>query len=252
MPGYVSHTVMARDVYNELNNKNIDLDYMLTFSLGGDLSKYSKCRKDSHNIKQNEFIYNMADYLKENGLINDKECLAVLYAHICHYCMDDVIHPLVKKIDKICVRNKSNHTLIEGCYDNYFVNAKYGIRVDRYDNNQLFKAKLKNKISNMINYAYEKTYNTLNISKYYKFNIWLYKKIKYLYKIFGISLLKKISGFNKFMEENKDIDLFNAKNKIVYRDYCDKECKKNLDELYNESIKIAVKYINKIDRYLKE
>ena len=56
MPAYISHTLMARDVYNKLDN-DVNLNYMITFSLGGDLCKYSKCRKDSHNIKQKEFIY---------------------------------------------------------------------------------------------------------------------------------------------------------------------------------------------------
>lgn len=252
MPGYISHTIMARDVYKKLNNRNINLDYMLTYSLGGDLCKYSKCRKDSHNTKQDEFIYNMADYIKENNLIDDSECLSVLYAHICHYCMDDIIHPLVRKVDKSCVKNRKNHTLIEGYYDSYLIKSKYGIRVDKYNNKEIFKGKLNNKISSMINYSYEKTYNVLNVSKYYRFNIWLYKKIKYLYKILGINLLKKLSGFNKFMRINKNIDLFNNKNKIVYRNYCDKECKNNLDELYNLSVTRAIKYINEINKYLKE
>ncbi len=250
MPGYVSHTIMARDVYNKLNNKNINLDYMLTFSLGGDLCKYSKCRKDSHHIKQDEFIYNMADYLKQNNLVNNPKCLSVLYAHICHYCMDDTIHPLIRKIDKECIRNKKNHTLIEGYYDNYLCKNKLGLRVDKYDNKILFKGKLDKDISNMINYVYEKTYNVLNISKYYKFNIWLYKKIKYLYKLFGINLLKKFSGFNKFIKENNNIDLFNNNNKIEYKNYCNERCKNNLDSLYDESVKRSISYIKKIDRYL--
>lgn len=252
MPGYVSHTVMARDVYNKIDNKNINIDYMITFSLGGDLCKYSKCRKASHNIKQDEFIYNMADYLKENNLLNDKECLAVLYAHICHYCMDDVIHPLVRKIDKTCVKNKKNHTLIEGYYDNYLVTNSYGVRVDKYDNRLLFKGKLNKKVSNMIDYVYEKTYDTKDVSKYYKFNIWLYKKIKYLYRMFGIGLLKKFSGFNKFIKDNKNVDLFNNKNLITYKSYLRKEDNKSLDELYDESVNRAIKYINKINKYLKE
>lgn len=228
---------MARDVYNKLSNKNVDLNYMLTFSLGGDLCKYSKCRKDSHRIKQDEFIYTMADYLKENNLIDDKECLGVLYGHICHYIMDNEIHPLVRKIDKSCVKNKKNHTLIEGYYDSYFVSNKYKLRVDKYDNNLLFRGKMNKKVSNMVDYAYKETYGVNNVSNYYKLNIWLYKKIKYLYKIVGIKLLKKYSGFNNFIKDNKNIDLFDNK---------------NIDVLYEKSVKKAVNYINSINKYLKK
>ena len=60
MPAYVSHTIMARDVYEKINRKDVSLDYMLTYSLGGDLSKHAKCRRDSHKIKRDEFIYNIS------------------------------------------------------------------------------------------------------------------------------------------------------------------------------------------------
>jgi len=238
MPAYISHTLMARDVYNRLDNKEVNLDYMVTFSLGGDLCKYSKCRKDSHNIKQKEFIYNMADYLKENNLKEDSMLLGVLYGHICHYVMDDMLHPLIRNIDKSCVKNKNNHTLIEGYYDNYLLNKKLNISVDKYDNRVLFKGRVNKNVSNMINYAYKKTYDTNNVSLYYKFNLFLYKKIKYLYKIFKINTLKKYSGFNEFKDNNRSIDLLNYG--VV-----------NLESLYNESVNKALEYIDEINKYLK-
>ena len=125
MPGFISHTVMARDVYNEINRK-CSLEYILTYSLGGDLCKYAKCRYDSHHKDMDKFIYNMADYIKDNNLLDDKEVMGVLYGHICHYIMDSIIHPLVRKMDKECLNNKKNHTLIEEYYDTYLVKIKYG------------------------------------------------------------------------------------------------------------------------------
>ncbi len=237
MPAYISHTLMAKDVYNKLDN-DVNLDYMITFSLGGDLCKYSKCRKDSHNIKQKEFIYNMADYLKKNKLIEDPMLLGVLYGHICHYVMDDMLHPLIRNIDKSCTGNKNNHTLIEGYYDNYLLRSKLNTTVDRYDNRVLFKGRVNKNVSNMINYAYKKTYDTNNVSLYYKFNLFLYKKIKYLYKIFKINTLKKYSGFNEFKDNNRSIDLLNYG--VV-----------NLESLYNESVNKALEYIDEINKYLK-
>ena len=72
MPAYVSHTIMARDVYDRIDNKNVNLDYMLTFSLGGDLARFSKCKRTSHKIKTEEFIDNIFDgpeefVIKYNG-----------------------------------------------------------------------------------------------------------------------------------------------------------------------------------------
>ena len=62
MPSYVSHTIMAKDVYKKINDKKVDYNYMVTFSLGGDLCKYSKCRYESHNIKQEDFLYSLCDF----------------------------------------------------------------------------------------------------------------------------------------------------------------------------------------------
>ena len=229
MPGYVSHTIMARDIYKKLGNKKINLDYMLTFSLGGDLSKYSRCRYDTHHTKQEEFIMRMVKYIKENNLTTDGEVLGVLYGHICHYVMDKIMHPLVYKIDKSCIRNKKNHTLIEGYIDNYLVNYKYHYMVDKYNNNEIFKGKVNKKVAKMLDTVYLDVYNAKRISLYYKFNLWLYKKIKYLYKILGINLLKKISGYNKFRNNNRNITLDS-----------------DIIKVYNDSVNEAYGYISRL------
>lgn len=242
MPSYVSHTIMAKDVYKKLDNKNVDLDYMVTFSLGGDLCKYAKCRYESHHTKQKEFLYNMCDYIKNNNLIDDKECLGVLYGHICHLVMDEEMHPFIKNVDKLCKKNKKNHTLLELYYDNYLTNLKYKVKLNKYNNKDLFKAKIDKKISNMINYSYEKTYNCNNISRYYKFNISLYKKIKYIYKLITFNFLKRISGMNRFLIVNKGIDLVKTSDRN----------NENIIDCYNKSVDKAIKEINMFTKYLNE
>lgn len=250
MPAYVSHTIMARDVYYKINNKNVNLDYMITFSLGGDLCKYAKCRKDSHRIKKDEFIYNMCDYMKNNNLVNDSECLGLLYGHICHMIMDDIMHPLIRKIDKSCTKNKRNHTFIEKYIDSYLVNYKYNKRMDKYDNRLLFKGRFNKKIIKMINYIYEEVYNTKNVSRYYKFNIFLYKKIRYLYKVFGINFIKKITGFNRFIKDNKSINILNDNGSIFYNNYLGYRENDSIINLYDESIVLATLYIENVNKYL--
>lgn len=251
MPGYVSHTIMANDVYKRIN-KDINKDYILTFSLGGDLSKYAKCRYETHHKYLNEFIYNMADYIKDNNLVKDRDCLGVLYAHVCHYIMDDTIHPLIRKIDKTCIKDKHNHTMIELYYDYYLVKKYYNIRLDKYNNKKVLNAKLSQKIKKMIDYTYYKTYNTKHVSRYYAINLWLYRKIKYLYYLFNFNFLKKISGFDKFKNVNKDIDLVNTSHAVTYKDYLGNESKSDLITLYRECIDRAIDYISKLDKYLDE
>ena len=250
MPGFVSHTVMAHDAYDMIDKNKVNLDYMVTYSLGGDLCKYAKCRYDSHHKDMDKFIYVMTDYIKENNLVNDKELMGVLYGHICHYVMDSIIHPLVRKVDKTCIMNKYNHTLIEEYYDSYLVKERYKIDKKDYLKKRILKAKVNRKISKMLDYAYMKVYNTDRVSMYYKFNLLLYKLLSNIYIIFSKRFIEKIIGLNKFLDNNKDIDLFNDNNKIIYKYYLGYDCYDSLLSLYEESIDIACEYINNVNNYL--
>lgn len=250
MPGFISHTVMARDVYNEMDNKNVNLNYIVTYSLGGDLCKYAKCRYDSHHVNQDKFIYDMADYIKNNNLVKDKEIMGVLYGHICHYIMDSVIHPLVRKMDKTCVKNKKNHTLIEEYYDSYLVLERLEITKKDYIKKGLLKTKNNKKIDKMLDMVYMDVYHTKNVSKYYKFNLFLYRMLRNIYGIFSTKMIQGISGLNKFLVVNKDIDLFNDNRQIIYKNSIREEQNDSLISLYNECIMLAIQYINNVNKYL--
>ena len=256
MPSYISHTIMAREVYEKLKSKrqniNVSLEYMLTFSLGGDLTKFSKCRYISHNKTKKEFFKNMIDYIKKNNLQEDNETLGVLYGHICHYAFDDITHPLVRRLTKECKQNKKNHRFIENYYDIYLAKEKQNKQVNKYNNKELFKGKMNKKITNIINYSYEKTYQIKNISKYYKFNIWLYKKIKYLYLIFGIKNFQKVTGYTRFLQDNRNIDLLNNNNKVDFKNQRNTLCKDSFDMLYNKAVERSLKAIREIDSKLKK
>ena len=251
MPTYIAHTMMARDVYNKLNKNNVSLDYMLTYSLGGDLTNYSKVRYDSHHTKRKEFFKNMCEYIKNNNLSEDPEALGLLYGHICHYALDDTAHPLVRKVTKECKPDKLNHGCIEYYYDMCLTEKRCNLPINKYNNKELFKGKPNKKISKILDYAYERTYGHKHISRYYKLNIFMYKKIRYIYKIFGLTLVKKVLGVSKFLEVNKDIDLLNKNNKIKYRNINNKEESKDFETLYKESIEKAIKDIKEANKLLK-
>lgn len=251
MPSYVSHTIMAREVYNKLGNTNVDLSYMLTFSLGGDLTKFAKCRYESHRLnKREDFFNNLLRFIKDNNLEKDPKVLGFLYGHLCHYAFDDLEHPLIRKLCKKCKQNKKSHALIELYYDNYLTMKKFGIPLNKYDNKKLFKGKINKTLKNVINYTYFKTYNCKNVSKYYKLNLFLYKKIRILYTLFPISFLKKMVGIDKFLKINKNVDMFNKKHKIEFRDINNKEVSKDFDTLYNESINRSLKDIKEVNKKL--
>ena len=194
MPSYVSHCLMAEDVYNKIDNKNVDKDYMLTFSLGGDLARFSKCRRISHKEKTEEFIDNMWNYIKGNDLVSNKEYVGVLYGHICHYYMDKVCHPLIRKVDKLSISvGVRSHTLIESYIDSYLVNYKLDRDIDKFDTRILFKGKV-SRVYKMIDYVYYKTYGVKYVSFSYFITKFLYSKIRFLFIMFGKKNLMKKGG----------------------------------------------------------
>ena len=136
--------------------------------------------------------------------------------------------------------------------DSYLVKYKYNKPVDRYDNNALFKGKINKDIKDMLDYTYYKTYGCKHISRYYKFNIFLYKKIKYLYKVLGIDMLKKLSGFNKFRDNNKNIDIFNFNHEIEYKNIFLEKESEDFITLYDDCINNAYLYIENVNKYINK
>jgi len=246
MPAYMSHMIMARDVYNKIDNKNVDLNYMLTFSLGGDLCRFSKCRRISHKIKMDEFIDNIWNYIKDNDLSDDSRYMGFLYGHICHYYMDMVCHPLIRKIDKISVRTKiRSHTLIEGYIDSYLSKNKYDRDISKINNRDMFKGSVI-RLSKMIDYVYNKTYCIKYVSISYYFTKIMYSKIRWLFMIFGKKILRVISGFNRYISINKDIDIVNSDRNIYYKDYLGNLVNYSFMELYDMSIELSIDRINNL------
>lgn len=247
MPAYVSHCLMANDVYNKIDNKYVNKDYMLTFSLGGDLARFSKCRRISHKEKTEEFIDNMWNYIKTRDLVLNKEYMGVLYGHICHYYMDIVCHPLIRKVDKLCVNvGIKNHTLIEGYIDSYLVNYNLDRDIDKFDTRGLFKGKV-SKIYEMIDDVYFNTYGVKYVSFSYFVTKFLYSKVRVLFVIFGKKFLKKIFKFNKFIDRNKNIDVVNDSREIFYKDYFGNERNDSFIDLYNKSIELSIERITNLE-----
>ena len=246
MPAYMSHIIMAKDVYDKIDNKNVDLNYMLTFSLGGDLCRFSKCRRLSHRIKMEEFIDNIWNYIKDNDLFSDGRYMGFLYGHICHYYMDMVCHPLIRKIDKISIRTRmKSHTLIEGYIDSYLVKYKYNRDIRDINTKDMFNGSVI-KLSKMINYVYNKTYGIKYLSVSYYITKIMYSNIKWLFIIFGKRLLRKISSFDKYIIINKDIDIVNDKKDIYYKDYLGNLVNDSFIDLYNKSIELSIDRINRL------
>ena len=236
MPSFVSHIELSKDVSDKLCFDNVLTRYASTYSLGGDLCRFSKCRRLSHRKKKEEFIFNMINYIKENKLTDNKEVMGILYGHISHYIMDDTMHPLVRLIDKESspVRMKS-HTLIEGMIDSYIVKYKYNKEIDEYLNKGMLIVGINRDSYKMINKLYEKPYGVKNVAISYILSKFVYGKIYLLIRLIGKNNLKKITGYDKFIAKDKDV--IDRNSKII--------------SLYQESARLLVLEINRVVKYMK-
>jgi len=172
--------------------------------------------------------------------------MGFLYGHICHYYMDVVCHPLIRKIVKISINvGRKSHTLIEGYIDSYLVKYKYDRNIDNFNTRSLFRGNVW-KIYKMIDYVYYKTYGEKYVAFSYFITKFMYSKVMWLFKIFGKKLLRRVSCFDKYIASNKELDIVNNNRKIYYNDYLGRECNKSFMELYDDSIDISIERINNL------
>lgn len=193
MPSSMTHTYFALDVYNKLpknyqNKIKNNLEYYKLFAQGSDpfmfyhfcLGKKSKQISKIHNVihttKTRDFFINTITYIHQNKLINNKEAMAYLYGHICHYYLDIYTHPFIfyktgifNKKKKETFKYNAMHQDMEYFIDMYLIQQKETIPISKYKvYENIFKVNsFSPTINNLIINSIEKTYNLNNITKLY-------------------------------------------------------------------------------------
>lgn len=206
MPSSVTHDYFMRDVYNKLDKdikKNFVLDDAKTFAQGPDIfyfynlgfgsnsKKYRNMGNYMHKHNVNLYFSNMINYIKENNLVNDKQCLSFLYGSICHFVLDFVVHPFVfyktgvfNKDKKDTYKYNGLHQEMEYYLDAYMIFQNEKIEAKNFKmykyilNNNKLSSKTLKLIGNVIN----DTYGYNNIDKIYEKCI---KNMKLFYKLFN-------------------------------------------------------------------
>ncbi len=231
MPSHLSHLLIAKKIYHNCELNNIDYNYFLTFSLGADLTKYSKVRKLSHKVKLKELILKMFEYIEKNNLTNDKYYLATIYGHISHIVADKIIHELIYRETRECQNKKiKNHMFLEAYYDAYLLKVWEDKKVNSFSVKEHLQGKV-SKVSKMLDYAYYEVYGYKHISRYYKLMLFWYRSLDFLFKIFSLKFLKRIYRYQEFTRDN--LFVINEEEYLT---------------LVNKTIKTTINYFN----YLKE
>ena len=264
MPAYISHSIMAENLYNDYKSDNkifkipINVNDFKTFSLGHDLATISKHLKSNPHITYTKkFHLEMIKYIKENNLIENSEIMSLLYGHITHYFFDISAHPFIFYYDKGCrsVGLVSNHRLIEGFLDSYLSDKILHKDIMEINEEYFNKANLNNlEIKKILNTIYGNIYGDSNIIKTYKKTLHLFSFIEKVVKsgIFSKEDLIKIVKFKEFLEliNINEIDLSNEENNF-YTNPCNGVVS-NLSflEMYYLSINKSLDAINEVNKCL--
>ena len=267
MPTLYMHYKFGKDVLNKLNKntqKEIkkNIEYYNMYNQGFDnlyyyIFKWSYYRKfgiKAHQIKIDEFFYNMIDYIKNNNLENNSQVTNMVYGLINHYTLDTILHPYINyQVNNLTIP----HTKLEFMLDYNLYKKKWNKKIYK---ELIPKIKFNKDLLNFIDYIFETTHNEKNISKifekshhysYYLYTIFIYDKygIKtFFYKLIDLFTPKNflkfhentfyIKNFNKQILNNHHKSWHHANNKNETYNY-------SLEELYNYALKISIK-LNKI------
>jgi len=206
MPSSMTHSYFMRDVCEKLEDsiKNkIILEDAKTFAQGPDIfyfynmcfgrksKKYRKMGNYMHKHNVNLYFSNMIKYIKDNDLVNDKQCLSFLYGSVAHFVLDSVVHPFVFYKTGVFIKDKSEtykynglHQEMEYYLDAYmiFQNEKKEAKDFKIYKYLLNNNKLSNNTLNLIGKVISDTYDYANMDKIYEKCV---RDMKRFYKLFN-------------------------------------------------------------------
>jgi len=243
MANYSSHIIMAEKLYNKINYKDkVNKDLIKLFSSGQDLIFLNRNYfKEAHETNSRKFFITTIKYIKDNNLQNNELIMSYLYGHISHYAFDITIHPFISEvINEIKAKSIIKpHTYLECEMDKHLI-KKYGEIDFSFMNTKIIDDKI---LKNMINTTYRTTYGFLNVSRLYKEYIILLKVLKFGVTKFYNSkyLLKNVSRINSYNNNSNFVKYMNT-SKLLR--------KKNMNNIFNSSIKLSLSIIENINNYL--
>lgn len=282
MPSLLTHKIFTKEIFENLNKKDlIDPAALSAFSQSHDClyfyqgikgKEIHSLGKLAHKNNSQDFIYNVLSYIKENNLENNKQIISFLYGILSHYVLDSTMHPyiyyktgLYKKNNKDSKKYLGLHNKLEKYIDIYYYEKHFNKDIKKLNikNEILVDFKLEKETAQLIDYAYNKTYNYNNVSKYY------FKGFKYTRILKSIisqdtkGYKKKILGFfsklffknydflaNYSYYKNDDYKIIISDNNKWFHPCTNEEHTTTFDKLYEESKIIFLDIIKQVDEIL--
>lgn len=212
MPAYISHAIMANDIYNnsindeKLFKSNVNLDSLRTFSCAIDPAELSRdLVKNPHSYYTQDFLIKIANYVKSNNLLEDENALAFLYGYMSHFFFDTSAHPFVYYIEKGCKRFSmvSPHSIVEGFLSSYYSQEILGKDLMQVKKTFFNKGNLKS-VSQMMDTLFKESYEIHDIVLSYKKFLTIFTLVEWACKdtVVKKGLLKLLFTYKQFLDVN--------------------------------------------------
>ena len=286
MPSIVTHHIFAKEVKKQLPKKiqnEITDDIFYVFAQSFDNLFYykfltpwqgKKIRELGHLAQQEKvasYFENILEYITNNQLEKNKDCLSYLYGSICHYVLDYHCHPFViyyTGVPSVNLKYRGLHEKMEVNIDAYMYQKYTGkeLKSAKLADILLPKTKFSKQVKNTIDYTFLNTFQTTNMGNIYEKST---STGNFLVKYFVTDTL----GIKKQLYKIEDCLMKNSPRKYeylsfyipkIYLEYlnenheiwiypADKNIKKNDSflELFEKSLQKACYIITKIDEYFK-
>lgn len=281
MPATYTHHLFAEDVAKNIPKdiqkklkKSKDIYYL--FSKSFDIlyfTKKSKLGHHAHSNNVNAYFENIINSIIEHNLTNDSDTLAYLYGSICHYALDSIAHPYI--FYKTGIYRKTKETKKYKGLHSYYEYMLDAILYQERNNKPIYKAslakelfkpiKFSQNLNNVINDAFNNTFNEDNIAYFFKTGRYIYKFMirnvmtsrfgikKFFYKIIDKPNIFKNYEFHNLCYHIKKLDcsvLNSNHNKWYYP--CDLTISSNHSfyNLYDIALQKAQKLISITNDYL--
>ncbi len=292
MPSLATHHFFAKEVYNNLkeNDKkyfqnNLDIYYL--FAQSHDILYFhklnfknnkiaAKTASKGHHKKTQEYILNIIRIIKEKHMEYNPDILSYLFGSTTHYVLDSTCHPLIfyktgiyRKSDEGSIKYNGEHSRMEKDIDAYYYEKYQEKKYNKSNlNKEFIRVKsLPNKLNEVIDEVYNRTYNIENVAKLYKTGIRDFRIINTLliqdrfgikrgiYHIIDALSFKRLGNVAAYSnhilkpnhkwlnEEHKE--WHNPADKTVVS-------KESFEDLYQKALKMNIKIIEEINKVLYE
>lgn len=290
MPSCITHSFFIKDVVAKLEQEDKKRlhhysEHLKTYAQGPDLlyfynywlffgtsKKIRQAGTVAHRHHTKLFFTTIIQYILNHHLEKNPEIISFLYGSIAHYVLDITLHPYINYMayDKIKKRRISHkHAEIERFLDNYMIQSRL------HTNPKLFKCYLEcynvkkqsKDLVQLMNTVYDKTYRIKGIGykhlsciKQYKtyFRLFRYdptgikKQIYQIWDAITPSFFLKTRNFSYYIDVLKSHHFLNEKKEEWFNIKMPTQIyHSSFEELYQESIKLTVKIINKVNLVLQ-